>query len=492
MEHARPLSDPGTPPSRQSSGRHSHLVSHRAPHSLSIGDEQLDLLLRAYDALDQGILVVSKEGLITHYNAAYAQLRNIAVDAMLGQPLEQLDRRHSIQAFLRTGKVPSLKSVEYEQRLNQETVVPIRVDGRMLGSLVLVNLAALANQETASSRRRLVGAKTPWTAQYSIADIVGESPALQYARQMAMNAARVNSSVLLLGESGTGKELFAHAIHLESARHAAPFVPVDCSAISRELLEAELFGYAPGAFTGATKDGKPGKFELADGGTVFLDEIGEMPMEMQAKLLRVLQERRVTRVGGTTPLEVDFRLIAATNRNLENMVSEKRFRHDLLYRLDVVRIEIPSLRERAEDIPLLLEHAWTQKSRELGIFTSLSPQARRILSRYLWPGNMRELLNLVERLLVTVIKPAVGPEDLPGYVRQGQTECLPDHPSFYLRTVVAEAERQALEKALRHAQGNRNTAAELVGLSRASFYRKLKEYGLTQGLRDPELVDNVL
>ena len=297
----------------------------------------------------------------------------------------------------------------------------------------------------------------------------------------------MDSSVLLLGESGTGKELFAHAIHMASKRSQGPFVPVDCSAITRDLLEAELFGYAPGAFTGATKDGKPGKFELAEGGTVFLDEIGEMPMEMQAKLLRVLQERRIVRVGGTTPIDIDFRLIAATNRGLEKMVQEERFRHDLLYRLDVVRIDIPALRERGHDVAVLLEHAWKKKSRELGVLTSFSPAAIRRLSHYAWPGNMRELLNLVERLLVTVPKAVIEPEDLPHYVRQGQSEIqMPDAPSFYLKTVVAEAEQQAIEKALRHAQGNRNTAAELVGLSRASFYRKLKEYGLTQGMRDQD------
>ena len=180
-------------------------------------------------------------------------------------------------------------------------------------------------------------------ADYTFDDIIGNSPTLVHARELAENAAQVDSPVLLLGESGTGKELFAHSIHMASPRRAQPFIPVDCSAISRELIEAELFGYAPGAFTGATKEGKPGKFELADGGTVFLDEIGEMPPEMQAKLLRVLQDRRVVRVGGLSPIPVDFRIIAATNRNLDSMVNETRFRHDLLYRLDVIRIDIPAL-----------------------------------------------------------------------------------------------------------------------------------------------------
>jgi transcriptional regulator with PAS, ATPase and Fis domain len=251
-----------------------HLGPHESEsnvhHIVRVGDESIDLVSRAYDALDQGILVVSQDGLISHYNAAYAQLRNIGTTELFGKPLELLDRRNTITAYLRTGKAPSIKPVDYEQRRNQETVIPIRQDGRLLGSMVLVT-QAMALPNPASQRRRTLNTSSPWTASYGIDDIVGDSPAMQYARQLALSAARVDSSVLLLGESGTGKELFAHAIHMASKRSQGPFVPVDCSAITRDLLEAELFGYAPGAFTGADKDGKPGKFELAEGGTVFLD-----------------------------------------------------------------------------------------------------------------------------------------------------------------------------------------------------------------------------
>ena len=455
-------------------------LSQGADYLVPMGEEPFDLLLRAYDALAQGVLIVSRDGLISHYNTVYAQLRNIPMGALLGYPLEEVDRRGSLRTLLQSGVVPSTQPAPHEMRRNRETLLPIRDGEHLLGGIVVVTLGMEQLEHHPQSGRRRVSAKTPWTAQYSIDDIVGESLVIAHARDLALRAAQVNSSVLLLGESGTGKELFAHAIHQASSRKAFPFVPVDCSAISPELLEAELFGYAPGAFTGAAKDGKPGKFEMADGGTIFLDEIGEMPLDMQAKLLRVLQERRVVRVGGMAPIEVDFRIIAATNRNLESMTADARFRRDLLYRLDVIRIDIPALRERPEDIPLLLEYAWQRKSRELGILSTLSHKAARVLSGYLWPGNMRELLNMVERLLVSVPKPVVGPEDLPMSVKYGQTDVPADIPSFYMKIVVAEAERQALERALRHAQGHRNTAAELVGLSRASFYRKLKEHGLTQ------------
>ena len=457
-------------------------------------NEPTDLILRAYDALNMAIMVVSHDGIIHHYNTAYATLRNITPGEMVGSPVAKLDRRESIKAFLDSGVLPSTKSMALELRYNQETVVPIHDAGQFLGCIVLVTPATDRSHGLTPSRRRHLhrgGQATLWTAQYTFADILGNSPAFVHARELAMHAAQVDSSVMLVGESGTGKELFAHAIHRDSSRQNRPFVPVDCSAISSELIEAELFGYAPGAFTGATRDGKPGKFELADGGTVFLDEIGEMPTDMQAKLLRVLQEHRITRVGGLAPTSLDFRVIAATNRDLDSMVTEKRFRHDLLYRLDVMRIEIPALRQRPEDIPLLLQRVWGQKSRELGMATTLSTAAMQLLIRYLWPGNIRELCNLVERLLVSVRQRVIEPHDLPLHINQGLAD--PSQESvFYLKTAVAEAERQALERALQHTSGNRNMAAELVGLSRASFYRKLKEYGLSRDACESEPCQTIL
>jgi len=323
------------------------------------------------------------------------------------------------------------------------------------------------------------GSKTScWAARYTFADICGHSPALVHARELARRAAQAECAVLLLGESGTGKELFAQAIHCASPRQAGPFVPIDCTAIPQDLLEAELFGCAPGAFSGASAAGKPGKFELAHGGTVFLDEIGEMPVEMQSKLLRVLQEHQVVRLGGVAPVPVDFTVIAATNRALDEMAAQGQFRRDLLYRLDVMRIAIPPLRERPEDIRLVIEASWERKSRELGKEIRLSEAALRVLERYRWPGNVREVVNVVERLLVSATTFVIEPEDLPSPLGQPRVEASSREPLWHLAAVVAEVERHTLEAALRQAQGNRNEAAHLVGLSRASFYRKLKSYGL--------------
>ena len=317
-----------------------------------------------------------------------------------------------------------------------------------------------------------------WAARYTFADICGHSPALTHARELARRAAQAECAVLLLGESGTGKELFAQAIHRASLRQAGPFVPIDCAAIPRELLEAELFGYAAGAFSGATREGKPGKFELAHEGTVFLDEIGEMPLEMQAKLLRVLQEHQVVRLGGLAPVPVDFTVIAATNRAVEAMAARGEFRRDLLYRLDVMRIVIPPLRERPEDIRPLVVDYWERKSRARGKELRLSEAALRMLEQYSWPGNVREVVNIVERLLVSATTFVIEPEDLPLALCQERAEERSPKSLWHLAAAVAEAERCTLEAALRQARGNRNEAARLVGVSRASFYRKLKSYGL--------------
>jgi transcriptional regulator with PAS, ATPase and Fis domain len=446
------------------------------------------MLQQAVDALDLGILVLAPTGRIVYYNRAYARLRSLAPGALLGHPVEALDRRRRVRELLRTGTLPPERGTPDERRVHPETIIPLWEGGRLRGVVVVVSpVPGRAQMPSDEGRRRVLGSglnECPWPSRYTFADIIGHSPTLVQARELARQAAQGGSSVLVVGESGTGKELFAHAIHAASPRSRRPFVPVDCSAIPRELLESELFGYAPGAFTGAAREGKVGKFELANGGTIFLDEVGEMPLEMQAKLLRVLQERQLIRVGGVTPQPVTCAVIAATNRDLEASVAQGRFRRDLLYRIDVVRIEVPPVRERPEDIPLLVSHYWERKSRELGRVAQLSAEALRVMEGYHWPGNVRELVNVVERVLVGSVKPVIEPGDLPSVVQTEGSDRSRRFPQYHLETVLADVERRTLERALRQAQGNRNKAAQLVGLSRASFYRKLKAYSLLQGERD--------
>ncbi|MFQ5657270.1 MAG: sigma-54 interaction domain-containing protein [Candidatus Methylomirabilales bacterium] len=442
---------------------------------------QPELISKAYDALNLGILVVSHVGMVCHYNAAYARLRKVSPGEMVGRSVHELDRRGHVTMLLHSGAPLPEKRVIPERRRNRETLIPIREEGQLLGCVVIVTPASeLPDTAPRPLRRRVKAGGDPvWPPQYTFENIIGNTPSMVRARELAARAAEGGSSVLLVGESGTGKELFARVVHGASSRRAFPFVPVDCSVSPPGQLEAELLGYAPGVVKGADQKGKPGKFELANRGTLFLDEVGEMPQELQTKLLRVLQEHRTIRIGGVTPIPVTFSVIAVTHRDPETLVAQGRLRRDLLYRLDVVRIEIPSLRERREDIPLLVEHFWERKRRELGETARLSTGALQLLKAYHWPGNVRELLNLAERLLVAASGSVIEVQDLPPYLTEGLTE-RDAVPAFDLDTVVAEAERRTLERALQQVHGNRNKAAKLVGLSRASFYRKLKIYGLTE------------
>ena len=292
--------------------------------------------------------------------------------------------------------------------------------------------------------------------------LIGESPAMVELRRLGRLAARSRATVLLTGETGTGKELMARAIHRGSDRAGGPFVAINCAAVPEGLLEAEFFGYADGAFTGARRGGKPGRFEQAGGGTLFLDEVGELAPALQAKLLRVIQEREVEPVGAIRPVPVDVRVIAASNRDLEEMVARKEFRPDLYYRLNVLELRLPPLRERLEDLPRLAEHLIRRLSRPAAA-PRLAPAALERLRAYHWPGNVRELENLLERALVLAPGPVIGPEQFPAPAA--------GRPSPWQQK-RQEAERTALLGALAQAGGNKAAAARLLGLSRSQFYEK--------------------
>jgi transcriptional regulator with PAS, ATPase and Fis domain len=284
--------------------------------------------------------------------------------------------------------------------------------------------------------------------------------------------------VLITGESGTGKELFAQAIHRASPRRAYPFVRVNCAALPRELLEAELFGYEKGSFTGADPRGKPGKFELAHLGTIFLDEIGDLPLDMQPKLLRVLELKEFERVGGTSVIASDFKLIAATNQNLDRMIKSGSFRRDLYYRLNVISVAIPPLRERRDDILPLAYHfiEKTVKGPE-GKGIRIQKAAEQALKGYNWPGNGRELLHTIERILHISGTGAIRREDLPDYIRLSAP--FPDtRHETNLKTYLQSAEKHLIEEMLRKANGNKSLAADLLGIHRTLLYRKMKLLGM--------------
>ena len=316
------------------------------------------------------------------------------------------------------------------------------------------------------------------SSKYTINNIVGKTEGIVALKKLALKAAATNAPVLLIGESGTGKELFAHAIHHASERRRYPFIRLNCAAIPKDLLEAELFGYEPGAFTGAGSKGKPGKFELAHQGTIFLDEISDLPLEMQPKLLRVLEEKEMERLGGTRLTKCDFRLIAASHENLEKCVEEGKFRKDLYYRLNVIPIQIPPLRERKEDIPTIAEHLIQTLNKDLGTnVTKISPEILNILENYDWPGNIRELSNILERILYSIDGDTIQIQHLPVFLQSMSAGSMKLQPTL-LRRLREDMEKEALLHAIRISNDNKNKAARLLGIHRTALYKKMKKLNI--------------
>ncbi|HCF49890.1 MAG TPA: AAA family ATPase [Syntrophomonas sp.] len=317
--------------------------------------------------------------------------------------------------------------------------------------------------------------------------LVVNSPEMRKMLDMVVRIAQVESTILITGETGTGKELIAQIIHENSPCHQGPFIKVNCGAIPETLLESELFGYENGAFTGARKEGKPGFFQLASGGTLFLDEIGELPLGLQVKLLRVLQSKEITRVGGTTPIQVDVRIVAATNRDLMEMVQNKQFRGDLYYRLNVLPIYVPPLRERKDDIPNLVVHFVQIFNQKYQLTKRIAPEVIEIFMEYDWPGNVRELENLIERLIVITPGDVVNWQDLPVHITNEAPAALSDNSSqitvsgiIPLKDAVESVEKQILQQAYAKYRTTRQMAAELK-VDASTIVRKAAKYGITSG-----------
>ena len=338
--------------------------------------------------------------------------------------------------------------------------------------LVLVVKKAL---ELKSLKEENINLKSQLVEKYKFENFVGKSLKMEKVFELISRVAGTTSNILILGESGTGKELVAKAIHYHSPRTGGPFVAVQCAAIPSALLESELFGHVKGSFTGAIKD-REGKFELADKGTLFLDEIAEMSPEMQAKLLRAIQEREIERVGGSSPVKIDVRIIAATNQDLERLVKEKKFREDLYYRLNVISITLPPLRERKEDIPILIEH-FLKKFGETDC--TVDKEAMEILMSYSWPGNVRELENTIERALVLKKDNIIMKENLPERLWKGEErigKVVMDLPEEGID--LEEVEKEIIKIALEKAKGNQTQAAKYLGISRPTLLYRMEKYKL--------------
>ena len=325
-----------------------------------------------------------------------------------------------------------------------------------------------------------------------IESFTGNSPAMEKVYRLIRKVAPTNATVLVEGPSGTGKELVARAIHNLSQRAKGPFVAVECAALSKELLASELFGYAPGTFTGGLKDGKAGCFETANGGTLFLDEIGEIDLDTQVKLLRAIESRTVVRMGSAQAIPVDFRLVAATNKNLIELVADGRFREDLYYRLNVIDIRTPALKDHREDIALLVSRFLKEFSAANGnVVTGIEPAALKALEDYDWPGNVRQLRNVIEKMVVLASGPKLTTEDLPIEVTNGQdgrrktedntnnTSPITVHRLPTTNSTLAEGEREHILAALERCHGNKSKAADELGISRRTIHRKLKEWNIS-------------
>ncbi|OPY73913.1 MAG: Regulatory protein LuxO [Syntrophorhabdus sp. PtaU1.Bin002] len=435
----------------------------------------------------EGMILVDKEGRIRFMDRPTEKLLVLPPGGAKGKPFSDFFTDLGILEVLKTG-VPQIGRIQ--QVCEAKMVVtrfPIIKNGEILGAVGKVVFVQLEAVKQLSEQIRKLEEKvsrykedflTIPRASYTFDNILGVSQAMVDTKKMAERVASVDCTVLLVGESGTGKELFAHSIHQASARSRGPFVRLNCASIPFELAESELFGYEKGAFTGANKGGQKGKFELASGGTIFLDEISSMPLTMQAKLLRVIQDKEIQPLGASRPRKVDFRLLAATNVELSLLVQQGAFRADLYYRLSSVPVYIPPLRFRPGDISVIVNSFLPQINQRLsGTVQSIAPDAIEFLNLYNWPGNVRELANVIEQAVLKAYPASrISLKDLPEFILKARQDDLPGQKS--INTTVQEAERRAIMEALNTSRGNKRKAAEVLGISRAGLYQKMGRLGI--------------
>jgi len=440
------------------------------------------------DSIRNGIMITDRWGKIIFFSKAYGEFLGIKPEETLGKHCTEVIENTRMHIVAETGvpEINDAQSIRGQDMVVQR--IPIRIDGQGLFVFGQVMFKDVRDVHTLSSRLNLLESKVEFyekeltdlrSSKYTLQHIVGNSKGIADLKQLALRAAEIDAPVLITGESGTGKELFAHAIHYASKRRLYPFIRLNCSAIPRELLEAELFGYESGAFTGASNKGKAGKFELAHGGSIFLDEISDLPMEMQPKLLRILEEKEFEHLGGNRLIKSNFRLIAATHENLEDLVARGKFRKDLFYRLNVIPISILPLRERMEDLPLVVEHLMKKLSREHGTkMASFSPAVMKIFQSYPWPGNVRELSNILERILFTLDGDQTQVRHLPLFMQDlGRGSSKQDNTG--LKRLRDDMEKETLLQTIRNCNFNKNQAARMLGIHRTSLYKKMKKLNIS-------------
>jgi PAS domain S-box-containing protein len=447
--------------------------------------DRLALLELILDNIHNGVLVTDADGYVIYFNKPYGQFLGIDPAEQIGKHATEVIENTRMHIVAKTGEAEINKAHKIKGQNMVVQRIPIKQDGKVVAVFGQVmfkhvsDVGKLAKELTfLQSKLKMVEEEllTLRAERYTFDSILGTNPVILSLKKEALRAAATNFPVLITGESGTGKEMFAQAIHNGSLRRLHPFVRINCASIPRDLLESELFGYEKGAFTGANPSGKYGKLELANNGTVFLDEIGDMPYDMQPKILRVLEEKELERIGGAAPVKSDFRLIAASNQPIEEMVNDGRFRKDLFYRLNVIRFHIPPLRERRDDIrtiakTLLAGMAEGTPFAEIKIH----PSAEEILRNYDWPGNIRELVNVLSRVTCLLERDTIQPYDIPFFLKVG-IKPAGDAARTSLEGVMDTAGKDAIVSALASAGNNRTAAAAMLGIHRTHLYKKMKKY----------------
>ncbi|MDD4844442.1 MAG: sigma 54-interacting transcriptional regulator [Anaerotignum sp.] len=433
------------------------------------------------------VVIIDTESRIIYMTEKYAELFDIPKPYPIGGKLYEFVPNEALSAVIRTGKESVEEFFEYEGRTMVINRLLIRKDDQVLGGVAFTSTGSRLTLKQLESKMSFLNKQVQFYrdnyfentgTKYNIDQIITQDDELKSLIDFTKRAARTRSAILIYGESGTGKELFAHSIHNLSQRAKMPFVILNCAAIPDSLLESELFGYAEGAFTGALKGGKKGKIEQADGGTLLLDEINSMPIQLQAKLLRVVQEKEIQVIGGNNK-EIDVRFVFTTNQDLAEMVKEGKFRDDLYYRINVVELRIPPLRQRKGDIPILVNHFIVKLNEELGAhITGIEKKAMDLLESYQWPGNIRELENMIERAFNYANSGELSMEDferlrLKIIITENKQE-----NSFTLRAAREEAEKLAVLRALKQTKGNKKKAADLLEIDRSILYDKIKKYNM--------------
>ncbi|MDI9480642.1 MAG: sigma 54-interacting transcriptional regulator [Syntrophomonadaceae bacterium] len=462
----------------------------------TIPQKYLDVIETIFNEFD-GALVIDELGKIRIITDYYCRASGLSKQEVLGKRVDEVFPTTRMLEVLNTGKPIIADIWELAGKSQIVSRVPITLNGSIIGAAGFNIFRYLDDAQGFAHRITNMFSELKYykeevkrlsSAKYSLASIVGKSDAIVEAKEQVRMVAATSMPVSITGETGTGKELFAHAVHQESSRREYPLIRVNCASIPENLLESELFGYEEGAFTGARKSGKPGKFELAHKGTLFLDEISELSWVAQAGLLRVLQEKELERVGGIDTIAVDVRIISATNQPLRELVSQGKFRKDLFFRLDVFPIHIPPLRERMEDLEPLTEFFINQFNQETGgHIKGISKEAMARLHQYHWPGNVRELNTVIERACIDT---GAGIISIDNLLRFAGSKVSADnrlkYQGFDLAKARDEAEKLTIIRAIKACRGNKTQAAQLLGLSRSALYYKIKQLQIPHLLDEPK------